>query len=387
MNNTLKYPRLCLITFTLPEFEGGHIFVLSLLQLLEPLAEQIITITGNYPESAIFSPKIELRNIKNDSKRQSIVIRSGKYLGTQARICYELIKTARKVDAVIFYVGGTALVLPMLAAKLLRKKTVLIAVGSTAESVEQTHKNSMFGVGSPILTHLMKTLEMTNYALSDKIVVLSDSLVDSLGLGKYANKINYNCATFIDTERFAVRSRIQERKNLVGYIGRLSEEKGVMNFVRAMPMVAKSCDVDFLIGGDGPMLNDIKAEVARHGLSNKVSFTKWIPHDRVPDYLDKLKLLVMPSYTEAFPGIALEAMACGTPVLVAPVGAAPDIVQHGHNGFLLKDNSPQCIAQSIGEALNYPKLANVAMNARNVVREKYSYDAILTGYENVLCEL
>ena len=110
--------KVCLLTFPVGEIGEGHVLVENFLRVLEPLTKEIYLITGNYPDSAIFSPKIHLRNIKHDSKRQPILIRIPKYIVTQLRISYNLARVAKKMDVVIFFLGG-ALLLPMLTAKLL----------------------------------------------------------------------------------------------------------------------------------------------------------------------------------------------------------------------------------------------------------------------------
>jgi glycosyltransferase involved in cell wall biosynthesis len=106
-------------------------------------------------------------------------------------------------------------------------------------------------------------------------------------------------------------------------------------------------------------------------LTARVDLPGWISHDDLPGYLNQLRLLVLPSYTEGLPNIMLEAMACGTPVLATPVGAIPDVIIDGKTGFIMENNSPECIAENVIRALNSPDLERIAENGRRFVEENF----------------
>ena len=379
--NNLK---ICVITQPLPEIKGGHILVSNFLEILEPLSNEIFVITGNFPEDLILDRKIHIKNVKSDSKKETMWIRTFKYILTQLRISHKLIKIYKNVDIVIFFVGGMALLLPMLSAKLLRKRVVLIATGSGSECTKRTYNERFFGMGGFIFPLIIKVLEKIDYNLSDRIVVLSDSLIRELGLSRYRYKIYISSDIFIDIDHFKIKTDVRQRKNTVGYIGRMSEEKGVKNFVRAIPLLPTKYDTHFLIGGDGPILTEAKDEVKSNGFYDRGIFTGWILHEELPDYLNMLKLLVVPSYTEKFATIALEAMACGTPVLATPVGSTTDIINDGVNGFIMENNSPEIIAKNIERALNYPNLKKVVKNARCLVEKEFSYQVVMDKFRALL---
>ena len=122
-------------------------------------------------------------------------------------------------------------------------------------------------------------------------------------------------------------------------------------------------------------------------LNNKVELTGWIPHDELPDYSNMSKLIVLPSYTEGLPNIMLEAMACGTPVLATPVGAIPDVIKDGETGFIMENNSPECIAENVERALNHPDLDKIVKNARESVEKEFTYEATLGRYRKIMEEL
>ena len=380
---------ICLITTPVTEIlgktGGGNIQIEKMLHILEPLTTEIYLIDGNYPEDAVFSPKIHLMNINSDDKKQWMLIRTLKYVRTQLRISYNLVKIANKIDICVFFVGAMAFSLPLLSAKLLRKRTVLIATGSAAKSAEQQYKDRFFGKGGFIYSHIIGILEIINRDLADRIVVESTSLVSELGLSKYVNKVSGNGAIFTDMDFFRPRKKLNERRKIVGYIGRLGNEKGAMNFAKAIHLIlSKDSGIEFLIGGDGPLRNKIEEELKCSKTNNKVELTGLIPHESIPIYLNEITLIVFPSYTEGLPNIVLEAMACGTPVLATPVGGVPDLIKEGKTGFILEDNSPECIARNVTRALEHPKLDEIVRNARTLVEKKYPYEAAVERYRKIL---
>ena len=274
--------------------------------------------------------------------------------------------------------------LPVLFSKLLKKKTVLIATGSASYDAESDTKR-LFGFGRIVFPPIFRILEKINYYLSDRIIVYSENVIDFLELDKYKNKILSTGARFVDKSNFEIRKNLKDKRNFIGYIGRFTEEKGIMNFVKAIPLIFKKRkDLEFLIGGDGPLFDEIKKELKNSGLNDKVELTGWIPHEELRDYLNELKLVVLPSYTEGLPTLMLEAMACRTPVLATPVGAIPDIIKDEETGFILENNNPECIAENIERVLNYSNLDEITENARRLVEKEFTYEAAVERYREIL---
>lgn len=312
-----------------------------------------------------------------------IVHKSGKnpisrifrYIWTQLKMSQCLANLSKKVDLWIFYIGD-ALVVPMITAKILRKKVVLVIGGFMEREIEL--RNDYIG-------KVLKPLKKINLSLSHCIVLYSPNFIKEWNFEKYRNKILIAHEHFLDFNKFEIKKKLRERNNLVGYIGRLSEEKGVLNFVKAIPEVLKERDdIEFLIGGDGQLRDEIEKYINEKNLNDKIKLAGWIPHGNLPDYLNELKLVVLPSFTEGLPNVMLEAMACGTPVLATPVGAIPDVITDGETGFIMENNSPECIARNVIRALNHPNLERIAENARALVEREFTYERAVERWREVV---
>ena len=162
---------------------------------------------------------------------------------------------------------------------------------------------------------------------------------------------------------------LPEKENIVGFIGKLWLVKGVLNFVESMPLILSQHEnVKFILIGDGYLRGRVENDIKNFNIEDKVFLTGWIPHDRLPDYFKKIKLLVLPSYTEGVPGVLQEAMASGVVVLATSVGGIPDLLKDKETGFILENNSPECIARNVATALDTPRLDIIAGSARTLLR-------------------
>lgn len=365
---------------TFPISEAGTIALSNLVDIFQSLCDDIHLITGGAGYTLFVENKnVRTYGVEHRAGANAIFSRAINYVWTQSRISYKLMKLTRKVDLWIFFIGGEGLVVPALTAKLLGKGVVIASAGSGLKVARAQ--------GDP-LAKVSALLQSITYRLSDRIILYSHRLVEEHSLLKYRNKISIAHEHFLDFDRFEVKKRFDERDNLIAYIGALSKTKGVPNLLEAIPQVlARKNDVQFIIAGAGQLKGKVEDYLDEQNLNDKVKFAGWIPHDELPKCLNELKLLVLPSYTEGLPNIILEAMACGTPVLATAVGAIPDVIRDGKTGFIMQDNSPECIARNIIRALNHPNLAQIMRNARVLIEKDYTYEAAVEGYRNILANL
>jgi glycosyltransferase involved in cell wall biosynthesis len=369
--------RLNIGIITFPIGEAGVVPLTNLVAILSRLSSKLYLISGNAGDSLSGSRQIDryigIRHTLGTNRFTRVI----RYVYTQLRISCSIVKLAPRVDLWFFFAGGEGLVLPVLTARLLGK-TSLLALAASETAITKARGESFSGP--------LGILGRLSFSLYNRLIIYSPNLIQDLRLEKYRNKISIGHKHFLDFSKFKVAKPLRERANLVGYIGRLSQEKGPLDFVEAVPKVVATGDkVTFLIGGDGPLRS--KVEKYAHKSKNKVNFVSWIPHDELPAYLNEIKLLVLPSYTEGLPNIMLEAIACGTPVLVTPVGAMPDIIKDGETGFIMENNSPECIAENILRALNHPKLEQISVSARALVEKEFTYEKAVEMYKKILLDI
>jgi len=379
-----KNQRLCIITYPFPKIEKMYLHLFTFVKIIEPLFGTIHIITGNIPKDEIPRGKFQLINFRMEVELRrhlprfaALLIWLFNFVLGQIKTLYYLTGISRSTNTVLFFLGSDINLLSLLLAKALRKEVVTVIVEYSSMSIE-----SVYG---RFPAYFYKLLARLNRALSDKIIVQSKSIIQWAKLEKYQNKVAIAKGAFIDTNLFRINQPYSERKNTIGYVGRASKEKGILDLVKAIPLILnRRSDVDFLIVGDGPLLSLIKQELRKNGLLEKVSFTGWITNDEIPDCMNRLKLLVMPTHTEAgSPRPVQEAMSCGTPVLVTMVGGVGDVVRDEENGFILKGRSPQQIAKDALKILEYPRIDEIIRNGRRLIEQDYSFETVATRYEEV----
>jgi glycosyltransferase involved in cell wall biosynthesis len=358
----------------------------NFIDILEPLSNELFVITGKFPERP--NKKIHILQIISDNKKELTLVRAIKYIFWELKTTFNLIKISKNVDIVIFHIGTGIALLPILTAKLLGKRTIKAATGSSSKVAERGNRK-LFGMDEIIFPRIFRILERFNYSLSDQIIVdinvESENLISQFGLEKYRHKVTFCGALPLDMNSFRINKKLKDRRNLIGCIGRLTPAKGVMNFAKAIPLILKERnDLEFLIGGGGLLFEEIEEELKANGSYDKVTLTGWIPYKKLPDYYNEMKLFVDPTYTETIPTVIMEAMACGTPIVASPVDAIPDLIKDGENGFLMENNSPECIAKKVIRALDDPRLDEIVKNANDLINREYTYEKVVENYRKLL---
>lgn len=177
--------------------------------------------------------------------------------------------------------------------------------------------------------------------------------------------------------------RRDEMEPLVGFVGRLSEEKGPDLFLDALVALCRQRpQLKAVLLGDGEQNQALRQRIDAEGLSLRILLPGY-QQDMQP-WLRRLNVLVISSRTEGTPMILLEAMQAGTPVAAFAVGGIPDVLQHRHNGLLAPPLDSAELARCIGELLDDPALAQtLAEAARATQREHYHLPTLARSWDEL----
>lgn len=191
----------------------------------------------------------------------------------------------------------------------------------------------------------------------------------------------------IDTELFRPRDRAVARATLglpadapvILWVGRLEKLKGVDILVEAMGQLAERDFTLLIVGGDQRaegLRADLEEQANAAGIARNLRFEGAVAHDELPEYYSAADICVVPSYYESFGLVAVEAMACGTPVVASRVGGLVSTVEDGVTGYLIPWRCPEPFAEKIEVLLGNPELrANFGRAARRSV-ERFAWPRV-----------
>jgi glycosyltransferase involved in cell wall biosynthesis len=319
-------------------------------------------------------------------------------LGFMARLAWILSKDASRYDVVL--VSGAKImplvVIPLCA--LLRKKCVL-RVESYFELHETISTESMRTMGSGAGRFLFSLLEnLRNRALRKAHAVIAISAQinqELLKRGVAPAKIvplpnGVSLRKFrpvTAAERSALRARLclpDDGRPIVLYAGRMARAKGVPLLIEAWPILLASHPELYLVlvGSGNRSFDDcetqVKERVKQLGLDRDIAF--FPETEAVVEYLQAADLWVFPTEYEGFSLALAEAMGCALTVLATSVGAAPQLIQQGRNGFLFPPLEPQALIDVFEEALRVrERWPAIGAAAREAVSQ-YDLDLIAARY-------
>lgn len=232
----------------------------------------------------------------------------------------------------------------------------------------------------PVLGRLVRAPDRA-LAASQEIARVAESLAPGVRVEALTNGV--------DTDRFAPREAPAGQGSAPRVIvpRRLVPKNGVETFVRAFPELrARVPGVRALIAGDGPERARLESLSRELGVASEVEFLGATPHERMPELFASAQVAVIPSLMEATSVAALEAMACGLPVVASEVGGLPEIV-NADVGALVPPGDPAALAGAIATLLGDPRHSEKGRLARQRVVEKWSNDRLVERHLEIYEQL
>jgi D-inositol-3-phosphate glycosyltransferase len=238
-------------------------------------------------------------------------------------------------------------------------------------------------------------------ASADRIVVASEHerhLLTAL-YGADAGRIEMvPCG--IDLELFAPmekdvarrKLRLKDGERVILFVGRIEPLKGIDILISAAAQLHEDENfIVLIVGGDARAaaeIEQLKAQAVRLGIDHHISFEGAVEHSRLPLYYNAADVCVVPSYYESFGLVAVESMACGTPVVASRVGGLTTTVQDGETGYLIPWRCPEPFAERLELLLDNAELRASFGRAGREAVERFRWgnvaDAVGALYESLL---
>ena len=145
---------------------------------------------------------------------------------------------------------------------------------------------------------------------------------------------------------------------IILFVGRIDPLKGVDKLIRAIPYLQNILGLRLMIIGGGEHsqreIEQLRKLVRNLNIQDSIAFVGLIKHGQLPYFYSAADACVIPSYCESFGLVALESLACGTPVVATDVGSFRSIIRQGETGYVVADNAPHHLADKIAMLLSRP---------------------------------
>ncbi len=177
---------------------------------------------------------------------------------------------------------------------------------------------------------------------SDGIIFANRAMVDRFRSLLPEQRL-YHVHNPIDTRLFPFSRN--GRKEQALFLGAILKGKGVYDIVRAAPLVlAERPHCRFVFCGDHE-IDKLRQTVQEHGLQDHFEIHPWVDYATKKRLLAESGLLLLPSFSEGFPMVVLEAMASGLPVITTPVGGMAEALHDGEEVLFIKPANPALLAE------------------------------------------
>ncbi|GAB4242090.1 MAG: glycosyltransferase family 4 protein [Stanieria sp.] len=235
-------------------------------------------------------------------------------------------------------------------------------------------------------------LEKYNLHHTDGLIVGNQDGADILREHGYKNQVEIMPQLGVNEQLFSPRTQpelreklnIQSQEFVVGFVGRFVPEKGILTLIKALNLLTY-LPWKLLLLGRGELKETIQQQAREAGIEDRLIIIESVPHDCVPDYINLMNVLVLPSETtyqfktltaagwkEQFGHVLIEAMACRVPVIGSNSGEIPHVI--GEAGLIFPEGDATALANSLKQLIEQPQLCDRL--------SQLGYQRVITKYTN-----
>jgi colanic acid/amylovoran biosynthesis glycosyltransferase len=214
---------------------------------------------------------------------------------------------------------------------------------------------------------------------ADAVACISDYCRDELGALVGAGETDHLglVRMGVDVTRFAPAAERRAARApgplRLLFVGRLVPEKGPSDLLAAVARLrAAGRDLDVVVVGNGPLREQLAAEVAAQGLQDVVRLLGPVGQDDLPAWYEWADVFCLPSYAEGVPVVLMEAMATQLPVVTTRIAGIPELVRDGDTGLLVEPGRPELVAAAVERLAAAPaERAELGRRARRRIVEEF----------------
>jgi len=235
-------------------------------------------------------------------------------------------------------------------------------------------------VWSPRQFFLFDWMLRYNFKRADRVTATSQMLAKAMAPFCPPGTLVHVIPFGVDTDVFSLpadKHPKTDRPLTVGIVKTLRPRYGVRELILAFYQIADTFpDARLVIVGGGEQYTELQALIIRLGMKERIVLAGQAGHEQIPHYLQSFDLFVVPSLTdrESFGVAAVEASACGLPVIASRVGGLPEVVLDGQTGLLVPPGDINALAAAMARLLSEPELrAQMGRAGRQFVLEHYRW--------------
>jgi len=183
----------------------------------------------------------------------------------------------------------------------------------------------------------------------------------------------------VNTERFPPGS--EDREEIILYVGSFIERKGLCHLLRSLPLVLADCPrAQLVLIGEGPQKAELAQLSVTLGVDGHVTFLPFAPQSEVARWMQRARLLVLPSTEEGQGVVLLEALSSATPIVASDVGGIPDVVTPDV-GILVPPANPEAMGRGIATLIrDRARWLSASRAARARAVDTYAWDRIASRF-------